>query len=188
MVAFVANQFGFDRDGFRAYVLSPAERRLLLIGKNLAAAPAATVFAFILVTVVSWWLRLSPLVYAATLLQLIVALLSVAIGGNLLSILVPYRIQPGTMKPTKMPALAMAMLMVSQLSLPLALSPAFIPPLAGFLWARAGGPPAAVVNLVLSIVLAAGAAVAYWLSLNPLGRLLHRRETKILATVSVDVE
>jgi hypothetical protein len=110
------------------------------------------------------------------------------VGGNLLSILVPYRIQPGSMKPTKMPALAMLMLVVSQLAFPLALTPAFIPPLAGFLWARAGGPPAALVNLVLSLALALVMAVIYWQTLGPIGRLLHRRETKILDTVSVEVE
>jgi len=36
-------------------------------------------------------------------------------GGNLLSILVPYRIQPGSMKPTKMPALAMLAMVFCQL-------------------------------------------------------------------------
>ena len=53
---------------------------------------------------------------------------------------------------------------------------------------RAGGPPATLVNLVLSLGLALVMAVIYWQTLAPLGRLLHRRETKILATVSVEVE
>ena len=151
LVAFVANQFGFDRDGFRAYVLSPADRRLVLIGKNLAALPAAAASSTVLLVIITVWLRLSPLVLLASLLQLVVGLLIAGIGGNLLSILVPFRIQPGSLKPTKMPALAMFVMVVSQLSFPLALTPAFIPPLAGFLWERAGGPPAALVNLVLSL-------------------------------------
>jgi hypothetical protein len=33
------NLFGFDRDGFRAFILSPAPRREILLGKNLAFAP-----------------------------------------------------------------------------------------------------------------------------------------------------
>jgi hypothetical protein len=33
LVQFFANQFGFDRDGFRALILSPADRRLILLGK-----------------------------------------------------------------------------------------------------------------------------------------------------------
>jgi len=32
------------------------------------------------------------------------------------------------------------------------------------------------------------AALAYWRALNPLGRLLERRETSILAVVTVEVE
>jgi hypothetical protein len=188
LVGFVANQFGFDRDGFRAYVLSPADRRLVLIGKNLAALPAAAASSILLVTIVTIWLRLSPLVFVAALLQLTVGLFLAAMVGNLLSILVPYRIQPGSMKPTKLPGLAMLVLVVSQMSLPLALTPAFVPPLAGYLSQRFGGPPAAIVNLTLSLVMALGTAFAYRQTLAPLGRLLSRRETKILATVSVDVE
>jgi hypothetical protein len=92
------------------------------------------------------------------------------------------------MKPTKMPGLAMLVLVLSQMSLPLALTPAFLPPLAGYLSQRFGGPPASIVNLGLSLVLALVMAFAYRLTLPPLGRLLSRRETKILATVSVDVE
>ncbi len=188
LVAIVANQFGLDRDGFRAFVLSPADRRLILIGKNLAMLPVAATSATILLTVVTVWLRLSPLVFLAALLQLVVGLLIAGVGGNLLSILVPFRVQQGSMKPTKMPAAAMIMLVVSQLSFPLAMAPLFGPPLAGYLWHRLGGPPASVVNLALSLVLALVMAAIYRQTLGPLGRLLHRRETRILATVSAEVE
>ena len=44
------------------------------------------------------------------------------------------------------------------------------------------------VNLILSVLLAALAAFAYWQTLGPLGRLLQRRETKILGVVTVEVE
>jgi hypothetical protein len=44
LVQFFANQFGLDRDGFRALILSPAGRRLILLGKNLACLPAGTVY------------------------------------------------------------------------------------------------------------------------------------------------
>ena len=188
MVGFVVNQFGFDRDGFRAFVLSPVERRLILIGKNLAALPAAATSATLLLVILTIWLRLSPLVFLATLCQLVIGLCLWAIGGNLLSILVPYRIQPGSMKPTKMPALAMLMLVLSQMAMPLAMSPVFFPPLIGWLAERAGGPPAAVLNLVLSLGLALVMIAIYKASLAPLGRLLRAREIRILETVSVDVE
>ena len=44
MLCFVqlfCNSFGMDRDGFRAFVLSPCRRRDILLGKNLAFAPLA---------------------------------------------------------------------------------------------------------------------------------------------------
>ena len=41
VVQMMANQFGFDRDGFRVFVLSAAPRRDILLGKNLAFAPLA---------------------------------------------------------------------------------------------------------------------------------------------------
>jgi ABC-2 type transport system permease protein len=188
MVGFIVNQFGFDRDGFRAYVLSPVERWLILLGKNLAALPAAVVSATLLLAILTIWLRLSPLVFLATIGQLVIALCLWGIGGNLLSILVPYRIQPGSMKPTKMPALAMVMLVLSQMAMPLLMSPAFIPPLVGWFAERAGGPPAAIVNFALSVALALVMIAIYKASLAPLGRLLRAREMQILETVSVDVE
>ena len=58
----------------------------------------------------------------------------------------------------------------------------------GLAWRRLDLPAAVPVNLILSIVLAALAAVLYWQTLAPLGRLLHRRETKILGVVTVEVE
>jgi ABC-2 type transport system permease protein len=188
MIGVVGNQFGFDRDGFRALVLSPAERWQILLGKNLAAFPAAAASAMILVLVITIWLRLSPLVLLASLLQLVVGVLGACVAGNLMSILVPYRIQPGSMKPTKMPGLAMLLLVVSQMSLPLALTPVFVPPLAGFVLERYGIARADVINLLLSLVLAAATVLLYWWSLFPTGRLLQRRETRILQTVSASVE
>jgi hypothetical protein len=188
LVQFLANQFGLDRDGFRALVLSPAERRLLLIGKNLASLPASAVSALVLLTLVTIWLHLSPLVFVATVLQLVGGLFIGGIGGNLLSITFPYRVQAGSLKPTKMPGLAMLMLVLSQMMFPLAMAPMFLPPLAGFLAERLGGPPAAVVNVLLSAVLAVVMGFVYWKTLGPLGRLLHQRETRILEVVTANVE
>jgi hypothetical protein len=188
MIGFVGNQFGFDRDGFRALVLAPLDRWQVLLGKNIAALPPAAASSTILLIVLAFWLGLPPLVVLASFLQLGVGLCLTMVAGNTISILVPYRIQPGSMKPTKMPALATVVMILSQLSLPVALTPVFIPPLGGLLSERFGGPDAGLVNALLSLVLAALMAFAYWQSLRPLGRLLHRRETRILQIVSVDVE
>lgn len=187
-VQFLANQFGLDRDGFRSLILSPADRRLILLGKNLASLPVGATFGAILLTLTSVWLHLPWLVFTAALFQLAALLLLAGLAGNVLSILVPYRIQPGSMKPTKMPGLAMLVMILCQMLFPVAMAPAFAPPLAELLWRLAGWPGVVPVNLILSVLLAALAAVAYWQTLGPLGRLLQRRETKILGVVTVEVE
>ncbi|HEY3863627.1 MAG TPA: hypothetical protein VGO59_17265 [Verrucomicrobiae bacterium] len=188
LVQFFANQFGFDRDGFRALVLSPMDRRFILLGKNLACIPVGVILGGLLMGMLAIRLALSPLDVLAGMLQLASLLLMAGMAGNLLSILVPYRIQPGTMKPTKMPGLAMLTLMACHLLFPVAMAPAFVPALAELLWHKSGWAGAGAVNLLLSLVLAGAAALAYWQALGPLGRLLQRRETKILGIISVEVE
>jgi hypothetical protein len=136
----------------------------------------------------SVWMRLSLFAFAAGLAQLAALLLLAALAGNLLSILVPYRIQPGSMKPTKMPGLAMAVMVLCHLLFPVAMLPVFVPPLAQLLWHTAGWPDAVPVNLLLSLMLAVAAGFVYWQALDPLGRLLQRREMKILSVVTVEVE
>lgn len=188
LVQFLANQFGFDRDGFRALILSPADRKFFLLGKNLACLPAGGGFGVTLLILVAVWLHLPALALMAALFQLVALLLIAGLAGNVLSILMPYRIQPGSMKPTKMPGLAMLVMVLCHMFFPLVMVPVFVPPLAELLWQLAGWPAAVPVNLLLSVMLAALTALAYWQTLGPLGRLLQRRETKILGVVTVEVE
>jgi hypothetical protein len=188
LIQFFANQFGFDRDGFRSLVLSPADRRLVLLGKNLAILPVGFSFGLILLALVSVWLHLPPLSVVAALFQLLTLLLIASLGGNLLSILMPFRVQPGTMKPTKMPGLAMFVMMLCQMLLPVAMAPVFAAPLLAWLWHRAGLPAFVPVNLICSALLCGVLILIYWLALTPLGRLLQRREAKILGVVTVEVE
>lgn len=188
LVQFFANQFGFDRDGFRTLILSPAERQLVLLGKNLAVLPVGGIFGTFLLTLVSIWLRIPPVTFLATLFQLAFVLLVAGIGGNLVSILVPYRIQPGSMKPTKMPGLAMLTMLFCHLLFPTAMAPIFLAPLFGMLWKTANWPAVVPVNLIASALFCAAAALIYWQTLEPLGRLLQRREPKILSVVTTEVE
>lgn len=188
LVQFLANQFGFDRQGFRAFVLSPVDRRLILLGKNLATWPVGATFGLLLLAAISFWLRLPILAAVAAVFQLVTLLLLGSLGGNLLSILVPFRIQAGTMKPTKMPALAMLTMVLCQLLFPVVMAPVFVPPLLEWLWQLAGWPVLVPVNLILSMLLAALAAILYWQTLGSFGRLLQRREIEILNTVTAEQE
>ena len=188
LVQFLGNQFGFDRDGFRALVLSPMERRLIVLGKNLAILPVGVTFGGLLLVLTALWLRLPPLTVVAALFQLATILMLAGLGGNMLSILVPYRIAPGSMKPTKMPAAAMIVMVICQMLFPVAIAPVFVPALAQLLWDLAGWPSVLPINLILSVVLAGVAAFAYWRALGPMGRLLQRRERKILEVLTLEVE
>lgn len=185
---FFGNQFGFDRDGFRALMLSPADRRLILLGKNLAMFPVGLLAGALLIALTSFRLHLAPLTVLATIFQLTSVLLMAAIAGNLLSLIAPYRIQPGSMKPTKMPGLAMFLLMFFQMLFPMAMLPVFAGPLMELFWKRLDLPAYVPVNLIISAILMELVMLIYWQSLAPLGRLLHRREAKILAIIAVEVE
>jgi hypothetical protein len=188
LVQFLANMFGYDRQGFRAFVLAPVERRLILFGKNLATWPVAAGFGLVLLGILSVWLRLSFGTILAGGFQLMTLLFLGSMGGNVLSILVPFRMEAGSVKPTKMPALAMLVMVLCQMLFPVVLLPLFLPPLAEWLWLRAGGPAMVPVNFLLSGLLAGLATWAYWRTLAPLGRLLHGREIKILNTVTAEQE
>jgi ABC-type multidrug transport system permease subunit len=188
LAQFFANQFGFDRDGFRALILSPAERRFILLGKNLATLPVGATFGGLLLALASVWLHLPLPDVAATVFQLVTVQLIASLAGNLLSILNPFRIRSGTMKPTKMPGLAMLVLFLCQMLFPLAMAPVFFPQLLALLWRGMDLPDAVPVNLIFSVLLCGLIAILYWQALAPLGRLLQQRETKILGIVSVEVE
>lgn len=188
LAQFFGNQFGFDRDGFRALMLSPADRRWILLGKNLAVLPAGLVTGALLLTLASIRFHLPPTMVLATLFQLATVLVMAAIAGNFISLVAPYRIQPGSMKPVKMPGLAMLALMLFQMLFPMAMLPVFAGPLLDLLWRRMNLPAAVPVNLVISVLLLELMLFIYWLSLAPLGRLLQRREPKILAIIAVEVE
>ena len=102
---FLANQFGYDRDGFRTFVLSPVDRRWILLGKNLATAVVGGGFGLVLLLAVVYWLRLPLADAAAALVQLGIVLALGSLAGNLLSILMPFRIEPGSiLRPGSAPA------------------------------------------------------------------------------------
>lgn len=182
------NQFGYDRDAFRAIILLPASRQQVLLGKNLALAPLILVLGVPLLALLMVVVHLPFFGLVAALLQLVSMFLLVNLAGNAISILVPYRISAGTLKPTKPPAKTVFLIMLCHLTFPLLVAPIFIPPAAAAglsLWLHF---PAPLTDAVLSVGLLAVSILAYWLCLPPLGRLLERREQKIMLVVSQEVE
>ena len=188
LIRFLSNQFGFDRDGFRSLMLSPVDRRLILLGKNLACLPPVLFPGVLLLALICVPLRLPPLTIAATLLQLVTLFLVVGMAGNFISILVPQRIVPGTLRPTKMKFEITLLMVFLQFIFMAVITPIFMPAFSEWLWRRAGLPGFIPINLILSAALCGAAALVYWQTLGPLGRLLQKRETKILESVTAEVE
>ena len=183
------NQFGFDRGGFRQLVLLPVPRKWVLLGKNLAFLPAALGMGVTVIMVVTLALHITPIVSLAAVFQLLAAFLLVAMAANLLSVLFPHHVVPGSLKRTKTSATTGSLIFVSRLLFfPAAMVALFFPPGLGLLISRVGWLPAASVNLLFSAVLVGLFGLLYKLSLVPLGELLQRRERQILEVVTKEVE
>jgi ABC-2 type transport system permease protein len=187
LVQSIGNVFGFDRAGFRAFVLAPISRRFILIGKNLANLPVLAAIGLIVLIFTTVRMKLPVTVAIAVLFQFAILFLLVSILGNALSIYLPYRVRAGSMKPTKLPAKVQLVMFATHLLFPVVMIPAFIPSIAQAVWDYAGWTPIPI-NLILSVLLAAGAGIAYWMSLEPFARLLQQREQQILEVLGSDVE
>lgn len=188
LVQLMFNQFGYDRDGFRALVLLPTRRRDVLLGKNLALVPVMLFLGLGLLALLAVLAHLPVLVVLAASFQLLATFLLLCIVGNFLSVIVPYRISAGSLKPAKPPLKVVLIIMVAQFLLPVLMIPVFIPPALGMLSAHLDWLPGALVDAFLSLILLILAAFVYHLALNPLGRLLDRREKQILLVVCQENE
>jgi ABC-2 type transport system permease protein len=182
------NLFGFDRAGFRQLVLLPTPRRQILLGKNLAFLPVTAATGAIFLLIVKIATGISVIIVVAAILQLLAAFLLLSMVGNLISVLVPYRIAAGSLKPTKTSTKTGILIFVSRMFFPMLMAPIFFPPAIGLLFSSVGWLPAAPVNLFFSAVLFALLAFFYHLSLAPLGELMQRREKEILQVVTKEIE
>ena len=98
----MGNVFGFDRDGFRVFVLSAAPRRDILLGKNLAFAPVVLGLAAIVLPIVQFACPMRPDHFLAMFPQYVSMYLLYCICTNLLSIYTPAHLTPGTLKPSNL--------------------------------------------------------------------------------------
>jgi ABC-2 type transport system permease protein len=188
MIQVLFNQFGYDREAFRALVLLPVPRRHILLAKNLSFAPPIGLLGLSLLVVLAVLAHLPLLILLAACLQLVTMFLFISIAANFSSILVPYRVASGSMKAARPPAKTFILIFVTQLLFPVLVFPIFIPPLLGLLCEKMGWLSAAPVDALLSLLLLAMAVLLYRISLDSLGRFLEKREQKILLVVSHEAE
>jgi ABC-2 type transport system permease protein len=181
----MGNQFGFDRDGFRVFVLSPASRRDILLGKNLVFAPLVLGFAVIQLTIVQVVCPLGLDHFFGMFPHFVSMFMLFCIFTNLMSIYTPVHVAAGTLKPSNPKFSTVLLQMVMFLILfPLTQSPALLPlgieALSNFMGWTAGLP----IYLLLCLVECAVVAVIYYFSLIWLGDLFQAREQKILDSVT----
>ncbi|MFO0952529.1 MAG: hypothetical protein U0835_15555 [Isosphaeraceae bacterium] len=180
----MVNQFGFDRDGFRVYVLSSARRRDILMGKNLAFAPPALALALglLLIVEVICPLRFDHLV--AMVPQYVTMFLLFCLFANVTSIFTPSFIPAGTLRSANTDLKAGLFQVVLFLVLfPLSQAVAFLP--LGVEWGlRLLGWEMTPVFLLLSLAECAVIVLVYYAVIGWQGNLLQEREQKILERVT----
>jgi hypothetical protein len=188
LVQLMSNQFGFDRDGFRALVLSPVRRQDILLAKNLCFLPFVTGIGLIFMFILKLVLSLSIWTLLAGALQLGAAFLAFSVVGNFVSIIAPYRIAAGSLKPTKTDTKTSLLIFALHLLFPVVLLPVCVPPGLETLFTMFSWLPGVPINFLASVGLLALMMFFYRLSLNGLGSLLQRREKDILQKVTHEVE
>jgi ABC-2 type transport system permease protein len=188
MIQFAGNQFGFDRSGFRVFVLCASPRREILLGKNLALAPWALGFGMAAVillqatypTHLDYFLAAIPLMLSVFLIY--------AAMANWLSILAPMPMAPGSFKPTHYKGLPILIHFAFMLLFPVALAPTLAPlgiamTLRALQWIDW-----VPICLILSVVECVAIIYLYRLVLTWQGDVLQAREQRILEIVTKKAE
>ncbi len=168
------NGFAFERGGMRALILSPLERKTILMGKNIAVSILALIFSAALLAVNELVFRdLTPgaLLFAAFNFLIFMALMSVM--GNWLSIRFPKRMKFGK----RLNVSGVVGLLIIPMIFVLAVSP---------LAATAAGYVAQslLIEYVTLAVLSALSIGFYLLVIDSQGESLQRREREILEAVN----
>lgn len=183
-IQLTGNQFGYDRGGFRAFVLSPVPRREILLGKNLAVTPLAVGLGIILAIVVGCVFPMRPDHYPAAFAQIISAYLIFCLLANALSILAPMPIAAGAMKASDVKIVPVLLQMTFLMVMPLIFIPALLPigveALLNELDILRGWP----VSLVLSLGLLLISMFIYRKMITVEGEWLAAREKRVLEIVT----
>jgi hypothetical protein len=181
MVQLIGNQFGFDRGGFRVFVLCAAPRREVLLGKNLAVAPLALVLAMIMLIALQVIQPLRLDLFLAMLPQWLSMYLLFCLLANLLAILVPMPVAAGSLKPAQPKLLPILLHMLFISLLPPVLALTLVPLAAEYVVHKP-------ICLILSVLECLGIVLFYRLAITWEGDLLQAWEQKVLHTVASRAE
>jgi ABC-2 type transport system permease protein len=188
MTGLLGNQFGFDRGGFRIFVLSPVPRKDILLGKNLSAAPLVLVLTLVILIPLEIIAPMRVDHLLATLPQMGSMFLLYCLLANLLSILAPVPVQPGSFKPKQVRGMALLLYFAFSFLFPLALVPALLPLGVELGMEALGWVQGVPIALGLSLLGFCLVGLLYHHALNWEGQLLLWREQKILDVVARPAE
>jgi hypothetical protein len=189
MVQFVGNQFGFDRSGFRAFVLAGAHRSDILLGKNLAMLPFALTLGGIGTAVLQFAFPMRIDHFIAAGVQMVSMYLVFCLVLNLLSMLAPTAVASGSLRPVSPKGVALLIhLLFFFLVLPIALITTLMPVALEFLLKDSGRLSRVPVYLLLTLIEFAVIVYLYPRALALQGRLLQSREQRILEVVATKAE
>jgi ABC-2 type transport system permease protein len=185
----ISNQFGFDRSGFRAFVLSPIRRDRILFARNLAIAPFLLTQSMLMAMAISWYFGLAwDKIICSTLLTAAM-LPTFCLLMNTMAILTPFPLAAGSIQPQQFHFYPMLINIALSMFLPAIVGVTLLP--LAIEWGMdhwiesVRGIPIA---LGLSFPLFGVSAFLYAQMLPWQGRLLTQREQSILQTVTSKVE
>lgn len=185
MMQLMVNQFGFDREGFRVFVLCSASRRDILLGKNLAFLPVA---AAIVVVLVGAFEAVCPMrfdQFLALAPQFLSMYLLFSVLMNMLSIYAPTYLAAVSLKPAHPRLLTVVVQILSfTIFFPLTQAPTFLPVALETLSEQLGWTRRTPIFLILALVESAAVILVYRWLLRWQGGLLQGREQRILDVVT----
>lgn len=182
------NQFGLERHAFRGLALLPTPRRSLLMGKNLSFVPFYFLPGILTLGLLKIVGDVPMIAIVSAVFQMVAMYCLLCALGNLFSIVTPFRMNAGSMKPTKQSPKTVFLLLLAHALFPLMTVPVFLPVLAGVMLSEFTSAPGGLVNLALSMIIAGLGYLGYYASLGPLADLFERREKEMLRVLTEEVE
>lgn len=183
------NTFGFDRAGFRTFVLSGMDRRRILLGKNLAHGTFVGLILLPILAGVGMYLGIGWYFGMCSILVVLTVLPMFALLMNLMAILTPFPMGAGGIQPKNMDFMTVVVNLLLSSILPIILSLALIPIgiewLIGYLVPSLAWIPTAI---PLSVITIAASIFCYRSLITWQGGLFQSREKEILRIVTSKLE
>jgi hypothetical protein len=188
MVQLAGNQFGFDRSGFRIFVLCPAPRREILLGKNVAFAPIALTLGTVSMTFVQIAYPMRLDLFLASLVTMISMYLVFCLLANCLSIMAPMPVAAGSMRPSQSKMIPVLLHLLMVFVFPLVMAPTLAPLGLEALLAALDIVEGWPICLALSVVECAGLIFLFRWLIGWQGVWLQGREQRIMEIVTTKAE